>query len=210
MRSVTRRSRQDEAPPDSVDKLVATFENLLIGGESFTTISVEQLAAEAGLARATFYLHFRNKGELVSHVMRNVLKELRHAAALSLSNTEHFGRAELQAFMREAVEVNFRHRAAIRTMVELSSYDRDLAREYAIFMDTQVADIRIVIEKLRSTGRHHRAASSGVADILAWAAERSCTKLLKDRDPKAKRQEFADRLTHVVWSAIASPDKAGG
>lgn len=203
MRSVTRRTRRVEGMPDSVDKLVTAFEHLLTEGESFTTISVEQLTAQAGLARATFYLHFRNKAELVSHVMQNVLKELRLAAALSLSNVKQFGRSELQAFMRQAVEVNFRHRAAIRTMVEVSSYDRDLALEYASFMATQASDIQIVIEKLRATGRHHRAATPGVADILAWAAERSCSKMLRDADPLPTREALADMLTHVVWNAIA-------
>lgn len=205
MRSVTRRSRatEEDGHTTAVEKLVEAFERLLAQGESFTTISVEQLAREAGIVRATFYLHFRNKGELVQHLMKNVEKELRSAAAKSLSKSENFGRNEFHDFMREAVEIHFRHRAAIRAMVEVSAYDHDVALVYHAFMARQAADTLVVMEKLRVQGRNHPAATPALAELLAWAAERSCSQMLKDDDAVSRRHQLADMLTHVVWSSIA-------
>lgn len=207
MRSITRRSRatENEGQAATVDKLIEAFERLLSQGESFTTISVEQLSREAGIVRATFYLHFRNKGELVQHLMKTVEKELRAAAAQSLSKTESFGRTEFKAFMRQAVDIHFLHRAAIRAMVEVSSYDSEVARVYQEFMARQASDTRVVIEKLRVQGRAHPAATPDLAEILAWAAERSITQVLRDDDLGPRRHEIADMLTHVVWSSIALP-----
>lgn len=209
MRSVTRRSRNtDEAEQSAtVDKLVEAFERLLSRGESFTTISVEELAREAGIVRATFYLHFRNKGELVSHLMKNVAKELRAAAVETLHQREKFGRDEFGKFLRHAVDIHFRHRLAIRAMIEVAAYDPKVATIYRDFWQTQAADTRIVIEKLMTGGNAHPDATLEMADILAWTAERCCTQMLADHDTEERRHHVADMLTHVVWNAIALPAK---
>lgn len=208
MRSVTRR-RQNEAveanAAGAVEKLVEAFERLLSQGESFTTISIERLAQEAGLARATFYLHFRNKGELVNHLMRNVAKELRAAALRSLRKHDNFGRAEFQDFMRSAVELHFRHRSAIRAMVEMSAYDAEVEKSYRTFWQSQSADTRRVLERLNAAGIAHPDAVPEVADLVTWTAERGCSQMLHDADTLAQRHRFADMLTHVVWSALARP-----
>jgi AcrR family transcriptional regulator len=66
MGSTTRRSsaaalRRAAAEVRTLD----TVEEMLRGGESFTELSVERIASEAGLSRSTFYLYFRDKTELV-------------------------------------------------------------------------------------------------------------------------------------------------
>lgn len=208
MRSVTRRSRKAEigAATDTVECVVGAFERLLSQGESFTTVSVEKLAKEAGIARATYYLHFHNKGDLVRHVMKNVVKELRTAAKKSLVGIDYFGRSEFHKFMSEAVEIHYRHRAAIRAMVEVSAYDPEVSQIYQDFMASMAGDTRRVIEQLRASGRHHPAVSPEIAEILSWASERSCSQMLGDDAPPSRRQELANLLTHVVWCAIATPE----
>lgn len=52
--------------PSIEDRLLPAMERLFEQGQNFATITVEELAREAGVARATFYLHFKNKGELVA------------------------------------------------------------------------------------------------------------------------------------------------
>ena len=207
MRSVTRKSPSstEEAGSGAIEKIVDAFERLLARGESFTTISVEKLANEAGIVRATFYLHFRNKGELVGHLMKNVSKELRGAALATLNQGGKFGRAEFQSFMRNAVEIHFKHRSAIRAMVEVSAYDPKVAKIYQEFWQTQAADTRVVLERLKSKGQAHPQAVPEIADMLTWTAERSCTQMLEDADSIERRQEVADMLTHVVWNALAKP-----
>lgn len=209
MRSITRNSQNSDHDSHSgaVEKLVEAFERLLSRGESFTTISVEKLAHEAGIVRATFYLHFRNKGELVSLLMKNVSKELRMAAIEALSKNAEFGRAEFQTFMRNAVEIHFRHRSAIRAMVEVSAYDPKVAKIYQDFWQTQAADTRLVLDRLKSTGKAHPNAQPEIADMVTWTAERSCTQMLNDTDTIQRRRQVADMLTHVVWCAIALPSQ---
>lgn len=207
MRSVTRRRQKEdsEGSVGAVEKLIEAFERLLAQGESFTTISIERLAQEADLVRATFYLHFRNKGELVDYLMKNVSKELKTAAIHTLRKSEKLGRAEFQDFMREAVELHFRHRSAIRAMAEVAAYDAKVAKTYRSFWQTQAADTRLVFERLRAAGNAHPDAEPEIADLVIWTAERGCAQMLNDTDSIERRHQFADMLTHLAWSAMARP-----
>jgi AcrR family transcriptional regulator len=145
-----------------MDRLVEAFERLLARGESFTTISVEELAREAGMARATFYLHCRNKGQLVSHAMQ-VQLQLKTAAWARLKKSGSYGRAEFRAFMREVVEILFRHRHAIWAMNEVSAYDPQVQAVFAEFMDQRTREIQRTLDQLAAKGAAHPAAHAGLA-----------------------------------------------
>ena len=206
MASITRRSRAttDTSPPAAMDRLVEAFERLLARGESFTTISVEELAREAGMARATFYLHCRNKGQLVSHAMRAVQLQLKAAARARLKKSGSYGRAEFQAFTREVVEILFRHRHAIWAMNEVSAYDPQVQAVFAEFMDQRTREIQRTLDQLARQGAAHPAAHAGLAQMLAWTIERSFCKMLKEQSTPKEREALADMLTHTIWSALAS------
>ncbi|OJX28253.1 MAG: hypothetical protein BGO74_07465 [Burkholderiales bacterium 68-12] len=210
MASITRRSRAptDASPPAAMDRLVEAFERLLARGESFTTISVEELAREAGIARATFYLHFRNKGQLVSHAMQAVQGELKAAARSRLKKAGAYGRAEFQVFMREVVDILFQHRHAIWAMNEVAAYDAQVQAVFAEFMEQRTREIQRTLEQLERQGAAHPAAPAGLAPLLAWTIERSFCQMLGEHSPPEERAALADRLTHIIWSALARPEAA--
>jgi len=207
MSSITRRSRPQPATPTSgaVERLVEAFERLLSRGENFTTISVEQLAKEAGVARATFYLHFRNKGQLVSHAMQAVQLELKAAARARLKKAGSYGRAEFQVFMREVVEILFQHRHAVWAMNEVSAYDPEVQAVFVDFMARRTAEIQRTLDALARQGAAHPAAPAGLALMLAWTIERSFGKMLNGQSTPPERAALADMLTHTIWSALAGP-----
>lgn len=213
MNSITRRSPAQPATPTTgaMDRLVEAFERLLSRGENFTTISVEQLAREAGVARATFYLHFRNKGQLVSHAMQAVQLELKAAARARLKKSGSYGRAEFQAFMREVVEILFQHRHAVWAMNEVSAYDPEVQAVFTEFMARRTAEIQRTLDQLARQGTAHPAAPAGLALMLAWTIERSFGKMLGENSPLDERSALADMLTHVIWNALSTaPDPLAG
>jgi AcrR family transcriptional regulator len=66
MASVTRRHSTGIDRRAAVEaKILDATQRLLRDGESFTELGVQRLASEAGIARSTFYLHFRDKTELL-------------------------------------------------------------------------------------------------------------------------------------------------
>jgi AcrR family transcriptional regulator len=206
MRSVTRKIRKSdtEGGLTTAEHVINTLEQLLIDGESFTSLSIDHLAKKAGIARATFYLHFRNKGELVGLLMKRVGKEMRIAARDSMADLDQFGRADFLKFMEHAIEVQYRHRAAIRAVIETSFYDPAVAKIYQSFMSQMIGDTRHFIVRLQAAGQAHPDAGPELAEVLTWAAERCCNQMLKNNDSEANRHHLASLLTHVVWNSIAA------
>jgi AcrR family transcriptional regulator len=71
MASITRRQSTGMNRRAAVEeKILEATERLLRNGESFTELGVQRLAAEAGIARSTFYLHFRDKSELLLRLIK--------------------------------------------------------------------------------------------------------------------------------------------
>ncbi|SCF45671.1 TetR/AcrR family transcriptional regulator [Micromonospora mirobrigensis] len=66
MPSVTRRRPHDPDRRSAVEsQVLAATTRLLQEGHRFTDLGVQRIAAEAGVARSTFYVHFRDKTELL-------------------------------------------------------------------------------------------------------------------------------------------------
>ncbi|GGO04833.1 TetR/AcrR family transcriptional regulator [Micromonospora parathelypteridis] len=66
MPSITRRRPSNPDGRAAVEaRVLAATERLLQEGVRFTDLGVQRIAAEAGVARSTFYTHFRDKSELL-------------------------------------------------------------------------------------------------------------------------------------------------
>ncbi|MGI5525115.1 TetR/AcrR family transcriptional regulator [Micromonospora sp. CA-259024] len=66
MPSITRRRPRNPDGRAAVEaRVLAATERLLQEGIRFTDLGVQRIAAEAGVARSTFYTHFRDKSELL-------------------------------------------------------------------------------------------------------------------------------------------------
>ncbi|MGQ5264435.1 TetR/AcrR family transcriptional regulator [Micromonospora sp. ZYX-F-536] len=66
MPSITRRRPRNPDGRAAVEaRVLAATERLLKEGIRFTDLGVQRIAAEAGVARSTFYTHFRDKSELL-------------------------------------------------------------------------------------------------------------------------------------------------
>jgi AcrR family transcriptional regulator len=65
MPSITRRSVNPDRRASVEAQVLAATERLLVGGATFTELGVQRIAAEAGVARSTFYSHFRDKTDLL-------------------------------------------------------------------------------------------------------------------------------------------------
>jgi TetR/AcrR family transcriptional regulator, ethionamide resistance regulator len=205
MASVTRRSGAGGSDRRSAmeENLQRAMERLLEKGSSFTQVSVEQLATEAGISRATFYLHFRDKGELVARLMTRVTAELSSAARLV--SLETVTREELRKTVRAVVRAYSRHYAVMAAIVETSAYDAQVDALFQQMMEQLVEVNRRALLRLKRAGRLSAEVSPQLADVITWAFERSCHQLIRKRKP-AQVNAVIDALTHMIWSSVYAPD----
>ena len=104
--------------PKIEDQLLRAMEQLLAEGESFSAVSIERLTAAAGLARATFYLHFRDKAELVTRLMGRVREEIVASAGLWFEHAELAQREDMRTALHGILGVYQKHHVIIDAVVE--------------------------------------------------------------------------------------------
>lgn len=61
-------------------RLLEATERLMRDGASFTELSVDRLATEAGISRASFYIYFEDKGDLLRRLAGQVFGDLTSGA----------------------------------------------------------------------------------------------------------------------------------
>lgn len=201
MRSVTRRTgeRGSDRRMAVEESLQGAMERLLEKGSSFTQVSVEQLATEAGISRATFYLHFRDKGELVARLMARVTAEI--IAASTLDSPETVTREALKKTVKAVVTAYHRHYAVMAAIVETAAYDEQVELLFREMMDQLVDVNRRALQRLKQAGRIPDDVVPQVAEVITWAFERSCHQLLRSRKP-AQVNAASEALTHVIWNSL--------
>ncbi len=203
MTSITRRTGERGRDRRTVmeENLQQAMERLLEKGNSFTQVSVEQLAAEAGISRATFYLHFRDKGELVARLMARVTTEIVEAA--SLVSPETVTQAELRKTVKAVVTIYRRHYAVMAAIVETAAYDDQVDALFRDMMDRLVDVNRRALARLKQAELLPTELPPQVADVITWAFERSCHQLVHGRKP-AQVNAVIDALTHIIWKSVYS------
>ena len=186
-------------------RLLQATEHLISEGATFTELSVERLTAQAGISRATFYIYFQDKGDLVRRLAQTVMAELQEASRRWWEVADKAVRADLHDTLGAIVAVYRRHEAVFAALVETATYDADVAQEYHALMQGIVDATRAVIERGQAAGVMRPVAPAETASVLAWMVERSCYQLLRNTDT-ANDAQIAEALTDVIWTTLYRED----
>ena len=187
--------------PKIEEQLLRAMERLLDEGENFSTVSIERLTAAAGLARATFYLHFRDKAELVTRLMGRVREEIVASAGLWFEHAELAQREDMRTALRGILGVYQRHHVIIDAVVETARRDAQVARLWNEMLEALCAESRRAVQNLRQADRARAEATPLLADVLTWSVN-YCAMHYGARLQGRQLDKLVDTLTHVCWSAI--------
>jgi AcrR family transcriptional regulator len=200
---VARRERPDKRSQVEQALLEAT-ERLLDRGASFTELSVEQLANEAGIARSTFYVYFVDKGELVRSLATRVTREMASACAKWWVVADQAIWDDLCDAMADALDVYEHHRAAFSALVETSAYDPAVAALFHDMLKEVINDSRKGYDRIKAAGKLNENVTRETSEALSLMVERTCYQLGRHADA-ARRKALAQALAHIVWSTVYAP-----
>lgn len=200
------RAKQGDQPKQSIeDRLLAATERLLEQGHRFAALSVEQLTDEAGIARGTFYLHFRDKGELVTRLMSQVTEEIIASSGTWMSDADAADHHELQQALVGMVATFKKHQAILAAVNDTAPYDRNVAGLYKTMVDRICAQSRVSLGIIQRKGLSRPGATDDVAEVLSWMIVMYCARFVGERNG-AELERLAESLGYISAStAFADP-----
>ncbi|WP_019873915.1 TetR/AcrR family transcriptional regulator [Sporichthya polymorpha] len=175
--------------------IVDAMRALLLAGEPFSTLSVEQIASAAGLSRATFYLHFADKKEVMIRLAHEIVEQRFVIGAEPLADP-HISRDAVNAVVTEMVDRWIDDAPLLEALIELAEQDAAVNQNW---MDA-VHEVGEMGAKLMSA---HWGGGTGAYDdpetlgkVLAWMFERSAHQLTRDR---SARDSVIAAISEVLW-----------
>jgi AcrR family transcriptional regulator len=204
MVSVTRNaqpSRADRRASLERRLLTATERLMQDEGLAFTELSVDRLATEAGISRATFYVYFEDKGHLLRLLARQVMDEVSGAARQWWQIADRRNPDDLRAAIRSIVQTYRRHSALMAAVVETASYDPGVAAEFDALIGEIRDSTREVIQSGQKSGAVRALPTNQVASALTWMVERACHQMVRSA-PADDDESVIEALTQIIWNTL--------
>ena len=199
-----RRPRAKSTPVLSVeDRLLIAMEQLLEKEQRFETVTVEQLAKEAGIARATFYLHFADKAELVSSLMKRLTDEVVESAGSWFESGAGATEPEsLKPALKGIIGTFKKHHAVLEAAASTTSHDETVAELYEQMMQALCEQSRKAVQ----ASDHEELTAQGVspdmlADVLTWVIELFCARFIGRYDDN-QVDELINTFAYICHQSI--------
>jgi TetR/AcrR family transcriptional regulator, ethionamide resistance regulator len=195
--TVQARSGRRRRQATIADLLDAT-RRLLIAGTPVASLSVERIVAEAGVARATFYLHFADKHALIARLAEDEFawRERIGVEALADPNLE---RTTLDAIMLEIVSQWATDRPILAAIIELAEYDAHVNAIWAAAMHQVAATAAQQFRRRWASSTGAPTDPDTTAEIFTWMFERCCHQML--RGP-TDVERIATGMAEIIWRVL--------
>lgn len=136
-------------------------------------ITIEAIAAGAGMSRSQLYFYFDGKAALIDALIERVSLEM-----LGPFRASDFD-MDMGDYVREALPQVFRswreHRPVFQAAIELAGQDADTRQRWRENIGRFSVEIGSVLERNRASGRLPKIGDSAeLAAIAGWMVERNC------------------------------------
>ena len=166
-------------------------------------LTIEAVAAEAGMSRSAVYFYFANKSAIIDTLIEQVTEEM---LAPFARYSEEQGFAEHIEQVLGQVFASWRqHRAVFRAAVELSTSDVASRVRWRATMKRFSDAIAAAATQERAQQRLDTAGDlDQCAVALGWMVERSCYMLFSGEHSAAEEEKLLDTLTLIVMRGLGA------
>src|SRR6201991_77452 len=200
MPSITRRRTAQVGRPTTAEAdILAATERLLAGGATFTELGVQQICTEAGVARSTFYTHFRDKIELVMRLGSDFM-----AAAFDLTTSWQPPEGpDAMAEVFRAVVKNYRQHARVRQAIaEVAAYDATVRALWSEGIDRFTENTIVLLRAEQDAGRTlARIDPVSATRVIVLGGEQAIADHVLVADP-SRDDAFARELAEIWWYGV--------
>jgi len=195
-------SKRQERREQIERQLLEATERLMAAGASFTELSVDKLATDAGISRASFYIYFEDKGHLLRNLAGQVFADLADAGDRWWSVAQRRDPADAKAAIAAIVAGYRRHQPLLVALSEMAGYDPQVGTAYREILTAISARVAAVIEQGQADGSIRLGLSAATAaKALTWMTERTTQQILPG-SPISYDPEVTDTLVEIIWAAL--------
>jgi TetR/AcrR family transcriptional regulator, ethionamide resistance regulator len=190
---------------DIRDRLLAAIEILTVGGEMYSNVTIERLATQAGLSRATFYIYFASKGDLLRAWFSEALAELEQACRGWREIAAGSSRAEFTGALKTIIDTHRRRAALIAAINEEATQDSSLRDELAAVIQRATGALRAQLEKGQRDGWVDPVLlPAETATWSIWLLERGLSHVVS---PATDEQvaTLTETLADIAWHTLRTP-----
>ncbi len=179
-------------------------ERLLADGHRFDDLGVQRIASEAGVARSTFYVHFRDRSDLLVRLAERVTEP----AFTALSRWVDAGTDGVEGLERTLVVVVAAVRAhlpVLHALSEAALRDPAVDELWSSRIDGLAAALQLRLLDERNLGELPSDVDPELlAQNVAWSLERNVARhvrRMRTADPVADAR-FASGLADATWRSL--------
>jgi AcrR family transcriptional regulator len=160
--------------------VLSATEELLASGASYAELNVERIATAAGISRTAFYFYFRDKRDLLMRLAGDVTELLYAQADIWFSGDGDSPEEEIRMALTRIAELYREHGVLIRAIVEVSTYEEDIATFWRGLLQRFVD---ATARRIEAEGQLPDGAAVPTAFALTWMVERTYYQQLVQDDP---------------------------
>ncbi|MEJ7783584.1 MAG: TetR/AcrR family transcriptional regulator [Solirubrobacteraceae bacterium] len=181
-------------------EVLRATEQLLAEGTSWADLGVERIATTAGISRTAFYFYFADKRELLLRLTEEVT-ELLYLEADRWYSGEGDDEEEIREALTKIADLYAEHHALMRIIVEVSTYDEEVATFWRGLIGRFVEATRMRIEDEQRAGKAPAFAAAPTAFGLVWMCERTLYQLMV-QDPPFPRDDAIEALVRIFMRTV--------
>jgi AcrR family transcriptional regulator len=189
-------ARQSDKRAAIESAVLEATEALLSGGATYAELNIERIATRAGISRTAFYFYFRDKRELLMRLTGDVNEQLMGAASTWWS-----GGGDLRDTLGRIAALYDEHGALLRAVVEVSTYDEEVAKYWRGLVGRFVDATRERIETEQAAGRAKDGPAHALAFSMVWMVERAFYEQRVQDKPVAD-DELVEALATVFTRSV--------
>ncbi|RKN32288.1 TetR/AcrR family transcriptional regulator [Micromonospora musae] len=200
MASFTRRGRADDGGQATTDRrILLAAERLIEQGERYTEITVQQILAEAGISRATFYAHFRDKTDLILRLTAELRQQLLDMARAWDPGAGEDGADRYTRFFVDVIALHRRKRLLLAALREVAGYDAAVRGFYTADLEGfDEAVLETLVEQQRAGKTPADLDPAAASRVIVWGGAQAIARHIEVDDGSGDAA-FARELGWIWW-----------
>lgn len=151
------------------NRILDATSELLSAGEKVAKLTINRIAETANLSRATFYLHFASKQDLIAALAEREIAPWTSTVAAVLGAAQ-VNRRQMEQVAQGLLEVYRAHQGTVTGIIEMAEYDDEIRRAWRQTIEGVSQQFSEAIVNWRPQLSADKAAQ--LARIIVWGGER--------------------------------------